>query len=187
MTDLVALLLGVVLVDEFVLARHPALFPPANPGGAVAAVTVGALTLAAPAAWLVHHRGLVPIGLADLGLLAWVLATTLAVRAMTVAAAAWRPRWADTLEAQRPRLGFDAVAAGVAVYVTLAPDSLPVAVAAGFVAGLLLASLRVAHTALRRRVDAGDVPPRWRGPAIALVTAAIVSLASAGMAGLWPG
>ncbi len=187
MTELVALLLGVVLIGEFVLERLPGLFPPAPPGGAVAAVTVIAPALGLPVAWLGSHDLLAYFGLEQAHLVLWVLVAALAVRSVIIAAARLRPPWSPVLAEQRARLAFDVTGAGAAALAALAPASLAAAFTAGLIAGVLGAVLRLLLADLRRRLDGGDVPRRWRGAAIALVSAAIVSLASAGLAGLWPG
>ena len=57
----------------------------------------------------------------------------------------------------------------------------------GFGAALGFSLVLVLFAALRERIAAADVPVHFRGPAIALVTAGLMSLAFMGFSGLVKG
>ena len=73
---------------------------------------------------------------------------------------------------------------GVALLNTRESDSLIEALAYGIGAGLGFALVMVLFAGLRERLDGGEVPAAFRGPAIALVTAGIMSMAFMGFTGM---
>lgn len=193
MTDLVATLLGVVLVNHFVLGRFPALWRPPAPAtparlrAGVALLPVIGLVLAAAPAWLLQERVLPPAGAEALGFTAAAVMIVLALWTVVALAGALRLRGAAALRPFLPLACFNGVALGAATG-TLGPATSGWAAAATAAAtGTLFAALLWTFGELRERLEAGDVPAAMRGAAIALVTAAIISLAFAGLEGAWRG
>ena len=73
---------------------------------------------------------------------------------------------------------------GVALLNAGTADSLAAALAMGLGAGLGFALVMLLFASLRERLESAEVPQAFRGPAIALVTAGMMSLAFLGFAGL---
>lgn len=193
MTDLMAILLGVVLVNEFVLGRFPGLFalPPSD--GAPLAVaasslaTIVTVAIASPAAWLLDTRVLAAIGVPQLSLFGWAIAVAITVRGLLLLARQGVPVWHGVLHPFRPLVTFNATAIGIGLAATGAAVGPVNAALRGAAVAALFCALLVLFTGIRRRLESGDVPGRLRGTAIGLVTAAIISLAFTGLEGVWRG
>ena len=193
MTDFIAILLGVVLVNQFVLGRFPALctLPPADGSPVVTArislATIVTLAIASPAAWLLETRGLAALGVAQLRLLGWVVMVAMTVRASWLLARQLGLQWHGTLAPYRALVTFNATAIGVGLAATRAANGLVNAALTGAGAAALFCALLLLSGGVRQRLESGDVPGLLRGTAIGLVTAAIISLAFAGLAGIGRG
>ncbi|MCE7902251.1 MAG: hypothetical protein DYH20_06240 [Gammaproteobacteria bacterium PRO9] len=69
---------------------------------------------------------------------------------------------------------------------SLAGDTLTHAIALGLGAGLGFTLVICAYSGLRARLERNIVPRSWRGPAIAMLTLAIMALAFSGFSGIGP-
>ncbi len=190
LTDLIVILLGVVMVNSFVLPGCPALFAPAGrlgPDTALPRLAVVTPLVVGPAsalAWSVRQAWLQPLQLAALQPLVIIALTALVVQlAGRVHDLAWRP----VRPLPRALLTFNAVAAGLALEATMAPAGWRAALALGTGIGLALGTLNLCFAGLRERFEGADLPRPWRGVGIALVSAGILSLGLGGFAGIWRG
>jgi electron transport complex protein RnfA len=169
MPELAAAVLGVVLLDQHVLAAAAEPSPPLRTAAGTAAVLVVASTLASLASALLPRDAAI------------VIAATLAVILATPATRTSLFPGVDPV-----RVAASAVILAAAVIATHragAAATFMRALAAG--AGFVLASAGFA--AVRERLRDADVPASLRGAAIAVVTVAIACLALAGVEGVAPG
>jgi electron transport complex protein RnfA len=189
MNDLVAILIAAVLVNHFVLVRFPAFFPlpEAAPLRAAALATIPVLVLSAAMAWLSETWLLIPYGLADLRLLNLVVIITAIASLMTAVLGRAKPALRSAMDGAPSVLIINATMLGIALLVTRKPTSLASTVAWSAAAGLGFALLMALFGDLRERLNAGEVPAPFRGPAIGLVTAGLVSLGVAGLSGMLRG
>lgn len=187
MHDLTAILLGVVMVNVLMLPAFPALAslaPGIAPGTALPRLGLLLPLVVAPSAglaWLLGQQLLKPSRLVELQPLLLIIVTALTAQVIA--------RLHDALAHRdeplpRSRLTFNAVAAGLALEATLAPDGFAAAVVAGGASGAALGALELCCTGLRERLAATDLPRAWRGAGIMLVTAGILALGLGGFAGL---
>lgn len=190
MTGLVAILLGVVLVNQFVLGRFPVLFP--QPVSAalmlrLSCVNIAALALAGPPAWWLEQRALAAAGLPQLAFVGRVLVVATCVKVLRTLAASAPRMWGEDLDRHRNLLTFNAMSVALAL-AAARPAAGPLQAAMdGVLAGLLLGALLHFTAHIARRLEYADVPQSLRGASIALITAAIASMAFTGLEGLWRG
>ncbi|MEO7385558.1 MAG: Rnf-Nqr domain containing protein [Gammaproteobacteria bacterium] len=182
MTDLLLIAVAAATVNNFVLVRLLGLCPVLGSGMRpedVPAVTVaitGVLTVSAGLCHLLDSWVLVPFGLPYLRIIGFLVITLLAVQATALIPG----RRAGTL----PLITTNCAVLGVALLTTGTVDSLAAALALGLGAGLGFGLVLLLFTGLLPRLEQSPVPLPLRGPAIALVTAGMMSLAFLGFAGL---
>ena len=83
-----------------------------------------------------------------------------------------------------PLIATNCAVLGVALLNVQASESLVESVVFGFGAAAGFALVLVLFAAIRERLDAADIPVPFRGAAIALMTAGIMSLAFMGFSGM---
>ena len=190
MGDVAAILVGTVLVNNFVLAKFLGLCPimgvSRNLDGAIgmAIATAFVLTLSSALSWLVHAWLLVPLGLEYLRTLAFILV----IAALVQFVEAWMRAKAPVLHAMLgiflPLITTNCAVLGVALLNLDAGHDLFDSIVFGVGASLGFGLVLVLFAAMRERLAACDVPAPFRGAPIALVTAGILALAFMGFAGM---
>ncbi|HEU4617463.1 MAG TPA: electron transport complex subunit RsxA [Gammaproteobacteria bacterium] len=187
--QLVLILVAAALVNNFVLVQFLGLCPFMGASrrleGAVglALATGLVLTTASGLAYLVDRWLLAPFDLEYLRLVAFILVIGAAVQLAEILVRRLSPTLNRVLGLYIPLIASNCAVLGVALLNSTANRSLVAALfygagaALGF--GLVLAMLG----GLRERLEHADVPRPFRGNAIALVTAGIMSLAFLGFSG----
>jgi electron transport complex protein RnfA len=187
--ELVLIVIAAALVNNFVLVQFLGLCPFMGASrrleGAVgmALATGLVLTTASGLAYLVDHVLLAPFDLEYLRLVAFILVIGAAVQLTELLVRRLSPTLNRVLGLYIPLIASNCAVLGVALLNSNASRSLLAALfygagaALGF--GLVLAMLG----GLRERLEHADVPQPFRGNAIALVTAGIMSLAFLGFSG----
>jgi electron transport complex protein RnfA len=187
--ELVLIVIAAALVNNFVLVQFLGLCPFMGASrrleGAVgmALATGLVLTTASGLAYLVDHVLLTPFDLEYLRLVAFILVIGAAVQLTELLVRRLSPALNRVLGLYIPLIASNCAVLGVALLNSNASRSLIAALfygagaALGF--GLVLAMLG----GLRERLEHADVPQPFRGNAIALVTAGIMSLAFLGFSG----
>jgi electron transport complex protein RnfA len=187
--ELILIVIAAALVNNFVLVQFLGLCPFMGASrrveGAVglALATGLVLTTASGLAYLVDHVLLAPFDLEYLRLVAFILVIGAAVQLTELLVRRLSPTLNRVLGLYIPLIASNCAVLGVALLNSNASRSLLAALfygagaALGF--GLVLAMLG----GLRERLEHADVPQPFRGNAIALVTAGIMSLAFLGFSG----
>jgi len=145
------------------------------------------MSLASLVSWLVFHYLLKPFDLLFLQTLAFILIIASMVQLVELALQKMSPTLHKTLGIFLPLITTNCAVLGVAMMNIQLEHSLPetlvfsVAGAGGFGLALILFS------GIREVLDLADTPKVFRGTAIALVTAGILSLAFQGFSGLVKG
>ncbi len=190
MSEIVLILTGTVLVNNFVLTRFLGLCPfmgvSRNLEAAIgmSLATTFVLTVSSAAAWLVNHFLLVPFGLEYLRTLGFILVIAASVQFTELMVRRLSPELDQVLGVYIPLIATNCAVLGVALLNIQAGLSFVGALFFGFGAALGFALVLVAFAAIRQRVDVADVPLPFRGSSIALVTAGIMALAFMGFAGM---
>jgi electron transport complex protein RnfA len=190
MTELGLMLIGTVLVNNFVLAKFLGLCPfmgvsrRLDTAYGMALATAFVLTLSAGLSWLVQHWLLAPLALDHLRTLAFILVIAAVVQFTETVMRRQSPLLYRVLGIFLPLITTNCAVLGVALLNVQAMQSLFEAIAYGFGAALGFGLVLVLFAAMRERLDAADVPASFRGAPIALVNAGLMALAFMGFAGL---
>jgi electron transport complex protein RnfA len=190
MGELATILVATALVNNVVLLRVLGVCPlfgaslRIESAVAIALATGFVLTLASSLAYLLEALVLVPLGLEHLRILALLLVIAASVQLTELVVRRRQPLLYEVLGLQLPLVAANCAVLGVALLNVTQARSFVQAVFYGVGAGLGFALALVLFAGLRERIVATDVPAPLRGPGILLVTAALMSLAFLGFAGL---
>ena len=190
MGELAHLLIGALLVNNFVLAQFLGLCPFMGvTRGLDTALSMGlattfVLTLAATICYLVFHGVLVPLGLEWLNIILFIVVIASVVQLTEIYLRATSPLLHQVLGVYLPLITTNCAVLGVALLVVGRELSLleTIVFSMGAAAGFTL--VMVLFGAIRERLEGADVPKAFRGAPIALITAGIMSLGFLGFAGL---
>ncbi|MCZ6658596.1 MAG: electron transport complex subunit RsxA [Gammaproteobacteria bacterium] len=190
MGELALLLIGALLVNNFVLAQFLGLCPFMGvTRGLDTALSMGlattfVLTLAATICYLVFHGVLVPLGLEWLNIILFIVVIASVVQLTEIYLRATSPLLHQVLGVYLPLITTNCAVLGVALLVVGRELSLleTIVFSMGAAAGFTL--VMVLFAAIRERLEGADVPKAFRGAPIALITAGIMSLGFLGFAGL---
>jgi electron transport complex protein RnfA len=190
MTELFVILIGTVLVNNFVLVRFLGLCPflgvsrnlEAAMGMSLATAFV--LTLSSATAYLLHRHVLVPLELDYLRTIAFILVIAASVQFTEIMVRRMSPLLDQVLGIYIPLIATNCAVLGVALLNIQQSKGFVQSVFYGFGAAAGFALVLVMFAAIRERLEVADVPAPFRGSAIALMTAGIMSLAFMGFSGM---
>lgn len=190
MAELILILVGTVLVNNFVLVRFLGLCPfmgvsrNLEAAAGMSLATAFVLTLSSAIAHLVHEYLLLPLDLEYLRTIAFILVIAASVQFTEIMVRQMSPLLHQLLGVYIPLIATNCAVLGVALLNVQEAQSFVQSVFYGFGAAGGFALVLVLFSSVRERVEAADVPLPFRGTAIALVTAGIMSLAFMGFSGM---
>lgn len=190
MTEYALLVLGAILVNNFVLSRFLGICPflgvskSLRTAMGMAGAVIFVMTLASAATWCLQSLVLEPLHLGYLSIIAFILVIAALVQIVEMALRRFSPPLYDALGIYLPLITTNCAVLGVAVMNVEKGLSFAKAVVFSFSAGCGFALALAIFSGLRERIDHADPPRAFRGVAIALVTAGLLSLAFMGFAGL---
>ena len=184
MTDYLLLFVGTVLVNNFVLVKFLGLCPfmgvskKLETAMGMGLATTFVMTLASICAWLIDTWILIPLNLIYLRTLAFILVIAVVVQFTEMVVRKTSPVLYRLLGIFLPLITTNCAVLGVALLnINLGHNFLQSALY-GF------SLVMVLFAAIRERLAVADVPAPFRGNAIALITAGLMSLAFMGFSGL---
>lgn len=193
MADLLLILVGAVFVNNFVLARFLGICPFLGVSkkvetalGMGMAVTF-VMTIAAVVTWFVQYFILIPFGIEYLQTIAFILIVASLVQMVEMVVQKTSPALYQSLGIYLPLITTNCAVLGLAVLNIQKGYSFVESVVFALGAALGFTLAMVLFAGLRERIDLCPVPRSFRGTAIALVTAGLLSLAFMGFAGLVKG
>ena len=190
MTELFVILVATVLVNNFVLMRFLGLCPfmgvsrNLEAAAGMSLATAFVLTLSSATAYLLHVHVLVPLDLEYLRTIAFILVIAASVQFTEIMVRRLSPLLDQVLGIYIPLIATNCAVLGVALLNVQQSTGFVQSVFYGLGAAAGFALVLIMFTAIRERLDAADVPAPFRGAAIALVTAGMMSLAFTGFAGM---
>ena len=189
MTELLAIIFTAALVNNFVLVQFLGLCPflgaSRRMDGALgmALATGLVLTLASGLSYLIERYVLVPFDVEYLRLIAFILVIGAAVQFTDLALRRTSPVLHRILGLYIPLIASNCAVLGVALLNSTQQRTLLSALLYGAGAALGFGIVLTLLSGLRERLEDADVPSPFKGPAIALITAGIMSMAFFGFSG----
>ena len=184
MADYLLLFIGTVLVNNFVLVKFLGLCPfmgvskKLETAMGMGLATTFVMTLASICAWLIDTWILIPLNLVYLRTLAFILVIAVVVQFTEMVVRKTSPALYRLLGIFLPLITTNCAVLGVALLnINLGHNFLQSALY-GFAAAVGFSLV------IRERLVVADVPAPFRGNAIALITAGLMSLAFMGFSGL---
>ncbi len=195
MTTYLLIIIGAVLVNNFVLTRFLGICPflgvskKLNTALGMCGAVIFVMTSAAAVTWclqryLLDEKGLLGIDLSYMQTIAFILVIASFVQLVDIAMKKLAPALHASLGIFLPLITTNCAVMGVAVLnVQLKYDFLK-SVVFGFAASLGFALALIIFTGLREKIDRANPPRAFQGIAIALITGGLLSLAFMGFATL---
>lgn len=146
--------------------------------------TTFVLTLAAFAGWLLEHFVLTPLDIGFLRILTFILVIAVVVQFTELAIRKTSPALYQVLGIFLPLITTNCAVLGVALLNLNKNNNFIESVLYGFGAAVGFSLVLVLFAAMRERIAVADVPVSFRGAAIGMVTAGLMSLAFLGFTGL---
>jgi Na+-translocating ferredoxin:NAD+ oxidoreductase subunit A len=190
MTDLFLILVATVLVNNFLLVRFLGLCPflgvsrNLEAAFGMSLATAFVLTLSSAVSYLLHEYLLVPLDLTYLRTLSFILVIAASVQFTEIMVRRLSPLLHEVLGIYIPLIATNCAVLGVALLNVQEAKGFAQSVFFGFGASMGFALVLVMFAAVREKLISADIPLPFRGTAIALVTAGIMSLAFMGFAGM---
>jgi electron transport complex protein RnfA len=187
--ELAFILIGALLVNNFVLAQFLGLCPFIGASGqydtaaAMGLATTFVLTLAATLSWLIYQYVLVPFELEYLRIIAFIVVIAGTVQFTELYLSSTSPLLHQVLGIYLPLITSNCAVLGVTLLAL--QNSLTFAETIVFAIGAALGFtlVMVLFAAIRERLEHARVPDAFAGAPITLITAGILSLAFMGFAG----
>lgn len=190
MTEYFLLLISTVLVNNFVLVKFLGLCPFMGVSSKVetamgmALATTFVLTLASVASYILNTYVLQPLDLKYLETIAYILVIAVVVQFTEMVVNKTSPKLYRLLGIFLPLITTNCAVLGVALLNANAEHNFIESVLYGFGAAVGFSVVLVLFASMRERLAAADVPAPFKGSAIAMITAGLMSLAFLGFAGL---
>lgn len=184
------ILLSTVFVNNFVLVQFLGLCPFMGVSNklesaiGMAGATTFVMTLASVSTYLVDHWVLAPLGLEYLRTIAFILVIAAVVQFVKMFMEKTSPLLYRVLGVFLPLITVNCAVLGVALLNTQKTHNFFESTMYGFGGAVGFSLVLVLFSAMRERLAAADVPLPFKGAAIGMITAGLMSLAFMGFAGL---
>lgn len=190
MSDLALVIIGTVLVNNLVLVKFLGLCPLLGASqrfetaAGMSLATAFVLTIAAACSYLIDTYLLLPLELGYLRIISFILVIAGAVQFTELMVRRLSPLLHQVLGIYLPLITTNCAVLGIALLTAREDGNLLTAIAYGLGAGLGFGLVMILFAGLRERLETAAVPTAFRGPAITLLTAGIMSMAFLGFSGL---
>jgi electron transport complex protein RnfA len=190
MSEYLLLLIGTVFVNNIVLVKFLGLCPfmgvsrKVETAIGMSAATTFVLTLSAILSYLINSWILSPLDLEYLRTIAFIIAIAAVVNFTEMVVHKTSPLLYNVLGIFLPLITTNCAVLGVALINVQEQNSFLESVIYGFGAALGFSLVLILFAAMRERINVADVPAPFKGSAIGLVTAGLMSLAFMGLGGL---
>jgi electron transport complex protein RnfA len=193
MTEYALLLVSTVLVNNFVLVKFLGLCPfmgvsrKLETATGMALATTFVLTLSSVSSYLANQYLLAPLHLEYLRTITFILVIAVVVQFTEMVIRKSSPLLYQVLGIYLPLITTNCAVLGVALLNVQEQHSFLQSAIYGFGAAIGFSLVLILFAAMRERIAAADVPVPFRGPAIGLITAGLMSMAFMGFSGLVKG
>lgn len=190
MKEYFLILLSTVLVNNFVLVQFLGLCPfmgvsrKLETATGMALATTFVLTLSSACSYLVNAYILEPLDIVYLRTIAFILVIAVVVQLTEMFVHKTSPILYRVLGIFLPLITTNCAVLGVALLNIRQDHSFMESLIYGFGASVGFSLVLILFAGMRERITVSDVPETFKGPAIALITAGLMSLAFMGFSGL---
>lgn len=190
MPDAFTILLSTIFVNNFVMVQFLGLCPFMGASQRIeTAVGMGTattfvLTLACAVSYLLNTYLLIPFGLEYLRIIVFIVVIASLVQFSQIVMRATQPLLHEALGIFVPLITTNCAVLGVALLNTQQSHNFAMSIIYGFGAALGFSILLVVFAAIRERQHEANIPLPFRGAAINMITAGIISLAFMGFTGM---
>jgi Na+-translocating ferredoxin:NAD+ oxidoreductase subunit A len=190
MTDYLLLLIGTVLVNNFVLVKFLGLCPFMGVSSrtetaiGMSLATTFVMTIASLLSYLVNSYILQPLSLNYLNTMAFILVIAVVVQFTEMVVHKTSPNLYRLLGIFLPLITTNCAVLGVALLNQYQLHNFFQSIIYGFGAAVGFSLVLIMFSAMREKIVNADVPAPFQGAAIAMITAGLMSLAFMGFTGL---
>jgi electron transport complex protein RnfA len=190
MTDFLLILISTVLVNNFVLVQFLGLCPfmgvsnKLETAMGMSLATTFVLTLSSVCSYLVYTYLLQPLDLVYLQTVSFILVIAVVVQFTEMVVHKTSPLLYKLLGIFLPLITTNCAVLGVALLNIRKQNSFVESIGYGFGAAVGFSLALILFSAIRERIAVAEVPVPFRGAAIGMITAGLMSLAFMGFAGL---
>ncbi len=190
LADYSILLISAILVNNFVLVQFLGLCPfmgvsnKLESAMGMAMATTFVLTLASACSNLTYHYLLLPLGLGYLKTIAFILVIAVVVQFTEMVVKKTSPMLYRVLGIYLPLITVNCAVLGLALINISKDHTFLQSLVYGLGGGAGFSLVLVFFAAMRERLAVADVPTPFKGPALGMITAGLMSLAFMGFAGL---
>lgn len=190
MTDLFAILFATIFVNNFVLTQFLGLCPfmgasqKLDAAFGMAAATTFVLTLASGLSYLIEHYLLQPFHIEFMRIICFIVMIAILVQFTELLVRKTQPLLHQMLGIFLPLITTNCAVLGVALLNIRKAHSFSSAVVYGLGAALGFSLALIVFTAIRERIADADIPAPFRGTAINMISAGILSLGFMGFVGM---
>ncbi|WP_018866879.1 MULTISPECIES: electron transport complex subunit RsxA [unclassified Thioalkalivibrio] len=188
--EYVLILISTILVNNFVLVKFLGLCPfmgvsrKVETATGMGLATTFVLTLSAVSSYVINEYLLTPLGLEYLRTIAFILVIAAVVQFTELVVRKTSPLLYNVLGIFLPLITTNCAVLGVALLNVQEAHNFVESALYGFGAAVGFSLVLILFSAIRERIAVADVPVMFRGSAIAMVTAGLMSLAFMGFSGL---
>ena len=190
MTDLLAILFATIFVNNFVLTQFLGLCPfmgasqKLDAAFGMAAATTFVLTLASGLSYLIEYYLLQPFHIEFMRIICFIVMIAILVQFTELLVRKTQPFLHQILGIFLPLITTNCAVLGVALLNIRKAHSFSSAVVYGLGAALGFSLALIVFTAIRERMADADIPGPFRGTAINMISAGILSLGFMGFVGM---
>ncbi|WP_018862782.1 MULTISPECIES: electron transport complex subunit RsxA [Thioalkalivibrio] len=188
--EYVLILISTILVNNFVLVKFLGLCPfmgvsrKVETATGMGLATTFVLTLSAVSSYVINEYLLTPLGLEYLRTIAFILVIAAVVQFTELVVRKTSPLLYNVLGIFLPLITTNCAVLGVALLNVQEAHNFVESALYGFGAAVGFSIVLILFSAIRERIAVADVPVVFRGSAVAMVTAGLMSLAFMGFSGL---
>ena len=191
MREIIVIILGAVLVENFVLVRFLGICPflgvskKLNTAIGMGGAVIFVMTLASAFTWLVYEYLLAPFGLEYLQIIVFILVIAALVQFVETVLKKFIPSLYKALGIYLPLITTNCAVLGVALLNVERQYNFLNSVLYSFGAGLGFTLALILFAGVRERIEMSDIPEALKGLPITLIAASLVSIAFFGFQGLF--
>jgi len=191
MREILAIIMGAIFVENFVLVRFLGICPflgvskKLNTAIGMSGAVIFVMTMASAFTWLAYEYLLAPFGLEYLQTIVFILVIAALVQFVETVLKKMAPSLYKALGIYLPLITTNCAVLGVALMNVERQYNLLESVVFSFGAGLGFTLALILFAGVRERIEMSDIPESLKGLPITLIAASLVSVAFLGFQGLF--